>query len=115
MRCSLLAAVFALLFPLSVNAEEPGDPACGALFCDVHIVLDATLLQRDDKSPNSAAPTFVSVAKTSGMTRACTRRLARNITSDDAQFCRRRKRSRRRDCIYYEFAAASCTLTLSHL
>jgi mono/diheme cytochrome c family protein len=68
MRCSLLAVVFALLFPLSVNAEEPGDPRAGLSFARAHCAECHAVTGFEEKSPNPNAPTFVSVAKTSGMT-----------------------------------------------
>jgi hypothetical protein len=112
MRCSLLAVVFALLFPLSVDAEEPGDPLAGLSFARAHCAECHAVTELEEKSPNPTAPTFGSVAKTSGMTGRALAGLASNITSDNAQFCRCRKRSRRRDCIHYELATASGILTL---
>jgi len=64
MRCSLLAALFTLLFPLSVNAEEPGDPRAGRAFAQAH----CAQCHGRHVSPNVDAPPFVNVAKTPGMT-----------------------------------------------
>ena len=68
MRCTVLATLFAILFPLSVNAEEPGDPRAGLAFASANCAGCHAVRAADNMSPNSAAPTFVSVAKTPGMT-----------------------------------------------
>jgi mono/diheme cytochrome c family protein len=68
MRYSLLATFLALLFPLSVNAEEPGDPREGLTFARAHCAECHAIRDADDTSPNFDAPPFVNVAKTPGMT-----------------------------------------------
>jgi mono/diheme cytochrome c family protein len=68
MRWSLTMALFALLFPLCANAEEPGDPRAGLAFALVHCAECHAVSSADKMSPNSAAPSFVSVANSSGMT-----------------------------------------------
>lgn len=68
MRWPSVAVFFALLFPLYVNAQEPGDSRAGLAFArancaECHAITDTVI-----KSPNPNAPTFASVAKTPGMT-----------------------------------------------
>lgn len=68
MRFSLLAMFFALLYPLTVNAEEPGDMRAGLAFARANCAECHAVTDTEDKSPNTGAPTFASVAKTPGMT-----------------------------------------------
>jgi mono/diheme cytochrome c family protein len=68
MRASRLVVSVALLFPLSVNAEESGDPRAGLAFARKNCAECHAVTGSEDKSPNPNAPTFTSVAKTSGMT-----------------------------------------------
>ena len=68
MRFSWLAMFFALLYPLSVNAEEPGVPSAGLAFARANCAECHAVTDTEDKSSNTDAPTFASVAKTPGMT-----------------------------------------------
>jgi mono/diheme cytochrome c family protein len=68
MRSLRLAVFFALLFPLSVNAQEPGDPRAGLAFARANCAECHAVKATEEKSPNPKAPTFASVAKTPGMT-----------------------------------------------
>lgn len=68
MRSSRLAVFFALLFPLSANAQEPGDPRAGFAFARANCAECHAVRDTEKESPNPKAPTFASVAKTPGMT-----------------------------------------------
>jgi mono/diheme cytochrome c family protein len=56
------------LAPMSVNAEEPGDPSAGLVYASSHCAGCHAVRGTDNMSPNPAATPFVSVAETSGMT-----------------------------------------------
>jgi mono/diheme cytochrome c family protein len=68
MRSSRLAVFFALMFPLWVNAQEPGDSRAGLTFARANCAECHAIKDTEVKSPNPNAPTFASVAKTPGMT-----------------------------------------------
>jgi mono/diheme cytochrome c family protein len=68
MRSSMLAAALAVVLPLSVNAEEPGDPKSGLEFARVNCSECHAIKSTDDKSPDPNAPAFANIAKTKGMT-----------------------------------------------
>ena len=68
MRSSRFAILFAILYPLSVNAEEPGDPRAGLAFARANCAECHAVTDTEDKSPNTDAPNFASVAKKPGMT-----------------------------------------------
>ena len=65
-RVGIAAAV--LWFPQSIMAQEPGDPRAGSTFAHAHCAECHAVSAFESKSPNVKAPTFVSVAKTPGMT-----------------------------------------------
>ena len=67
---ALYGAATALVFllPVSVGAEEPGDPREGLAFARAHCAECHAVGAADDTSPNFYAPPFESVAKTPGMT-----------------------------------------------
>jgi mono/diheme cytochrome c family protein len=66
-QSSRMAVFFALLFPLSVNAEELGDPRAGLAFARAHCAECHAVTDAEDKSRNPDAPTFASVSKTPGI------------------------------------------------
>jgi mono/diheme cytochrome c family protein len=68
MRSSRLAVFFAFMFPLWVNAQEPGDSRAGLTFARANCAECHAIKDTEVKSPNPNAPTFASVAKTPGMT-----------------------------------------------
>jgi mono/diheme cytochrome c family protein len=68
MQSSRLTGLFVLMFPLSLHAQEPGDPPQGLAFARANCAECHAVSSTEDKSPNPNAPTFASVAKTSGMT-----------------------------------------------
>jgi mono/diheme cytochrome c family protein len=62
------AAVAVCLFPITANAEEIGDAAIGSAFALKHCAECHAVKPDEAHSPNPKAPSFTSVAKTSGMT-----------------------------------------------
>jgi mono/diheme cytochrome c family protein len=67
LRAAVTVAILGLV-PVSVNAEEPDDPRVGLAFAQAHCAGCHAVRVTDNLSPNSAAPPFVNVAKTAGMT-----------------------------------------------
>jgi mono/diheme cytochrome c family protein len=68
MRAVRLVIFFAAVMPLSVNAQEPGDPRAGLAFARQNCAECHAITDSENKSLNPDAPTFVSVAKTTGVT-----------------------------------------------
>jgi mono/diheme cytochrome c family protein len=60
--------VAACFFPLYANAQEIGDAEIGHVFATKNCAQCHAVEPGDESSPNFAAPSFTSVAKTSGMT-----------------------------------------------
>jgi len=63
-----LAVALALLAPVEARAEEPGDPKVGRTFALDHCSECHAVNENEMLSPNAGAPSFTSVANTSGMT-----------------------------------------------
>ena len=62
------AAGAVCLFPITANAEEIGDAAIGSAFALKYCAECHAVKPGEAYSPNPGAPSFTSVAKTSGMT-----------------------------------------------
>ena len=62
------AAAAVWLFPITTNAEESGDAAIGSAFALKYCAECHAVKPGEAYSPNPGAPSFTSVAKTSGMT-----------------------------------------------
>ena len=62
------ATVAVCLFPITANAEEIGDAAIGSAFVLKYCAECHAVKPGEAYSPNPGAPSFTSVAKTSGMT-----------------------------------------------
>jgi mono/diheme cytochrome c family protein len=62
------AAAAVCLFPITANAEEIGDAAIGSAFALKYCAECHAVKPGEAYSPNPGAPSFTSVAKTSGMT-----------------------------------------------
>jgi mono/diheme cytochrome c family protein len=68
-KTSILAAAIAVvLCPLSVNAQDAGNPSAGRAFASANCAECHAIGDDGMPSPNFDAPTFASVAATPGMT-----------------------------------------------
>ena len=62
------AILIAMLFARSAIAQEAGDPRAGLEFARTNCTSCHAVNSSDEKSPNTNAPAFASVAKMSGLT-----------------------------------------------
>jgi len=67
-RYGVATAAAAFLLTVSVSAQEMGQPRSGLTFALAHFAECHAVRATEVKSPNPSAPSFASVASTSGMT-----------------------------------------------